>query len=64
MSEFTHLDKDGQPAIVDVGGKKITSRKAVAQAVISLPEAVLHALQQDDFKTKKAQYFRLPSLPE
>ncbi|MEE6129559.1 cyclic pyranopterin monophosphate synthase MoaC [Chryseobacterium arthrosphaerae] len=59
MSEFTHLDKDGQPAIVDVGSKKITSRKAVAQAVISLPKAVLHALQQDDFQTKKGSVFQI-----
>jgi cyclic pyranopterin phosphate synthase len=35
MSEFTHLDKDGQPAIVNVGGKKVTHRKAVAQAIYS-----------------------------
>lgn len=59
MSEFTHLNKNGQPAIVDVGGKQITHRKAVAQAIISLPENVLEALQQDDFKTKKGSVFQI-----
>ncbi len=59
MSEFTHLNKKGQPAIVDVGDKKITHRKAVAQAIISLPEAVLEALRQDDFKTRKGSVFQV-----
>lgn len=59
MSEFTHLNKKGQPAIVDVGGKSITKRKAVAQAIISLPDNVLEALQQDDFKTKKGSVFQI-----
>ena len=59
MSEFTHLNKNGEPVIVDVGGKKVTHRKAVAQAVISLPEPVLKALQQDDFNTKKGSVFQI-----
>ncbi|UHO40561.1 cyclic pyranopterin monophosphate synthase MoaC [Chryseobacterium capnotolerans] len=59
MSEFTHLNKNGQPAIVDVGGKRVTKRKAVAQAIISLPENILEALQQDDFKTKKGSVFQI-----
>lgn len=59
MSEFTHLNKNGEPSIVDVGGKSVTKRKAVAQAIISLPENVLKALQQDDFKTKKGSVFQI-----
>lgn len=59
MSEFTHLNKNGQPAIVDVGGKSVTKRKAVAQATISLPENVLEALQKDDFNTKKGSVFQI-----
>ncbi|WP_294328475.1 cyclic pyranopterin monophosphate synthase MoaC, partial [uncultured Chryseobacterium sp.] len=39
--------------------KKITHRKAVAQAVISLPENVLKTLQQDDFKTQKGSVFQI-----
>lgn len=59
MSEFSHLNKNGEPAIVDVGGKSVTKRKAVAKAIISLPNNVLEALQQDDFKTKKGSVFQI-----
>ncbi|MBV8327483.1 cyclic pyranopterin monophosphate synthase MoaC [Chryseobacterium sp.] len=59
MSEFTHLNQNGQPAIVDISDKKVTHRKAVAQAVITLPLPVLKALQQGDFKTKKGSVFQI-----
>lgn len=58
MPDFTHLNKNNQPAIVDVSEKKITRRKATAQAVLTLPENVLHALRQDEFKTKKGSVFQ------
>lgn len=58
MSRFTHLNKGDQPVIVDVSQKKITRRKATAQAIIALPEDVLHALKHDDFKTKKGSVFQ------
>ncbi|MFZ4928143.1 cyclic pyranopterin monophosphate synthase MoaC [Chryseobacterium sp. Mn2064] len=59
MSDFTHLNTNGQPTIVDVGNKEISRRKAVAQAIISLPENVLEILQKDDFKTKKGSVFQI-----
>lgn len=62
MPEFTHLNRDGQPAIVDVGGKKITRRKAVAQAIISLPATVLEALQKDGFNTQKGSVFQIATI--
>lgn len=58
MSDFTHLKKDGRPAIVDVSAKKVSRRKAVAQAAMTLPEKVLQALQQDDFRTGKGAVFQ------
>ena len=58
MPGLTHLNKDNQPAIVDVSGKKIAHRKATAQAMITLPEQVLEALQKDDFTTKKGAVFQ------
>ncbi len=58
MSDFTHLKKDGQPAIVDVSEKKITRRKATAGASIVLPEKVLQALQKDGFQTGKGAVFQ------
>lgn len=44
--------------MVDVREKKITRRKAVARAVVILPEEVLAPLQKDDFKTKKGPVFQ------
>lgn len=53
MSTFTHINNKDEPTMVDVGKKKITHRKATAQAIILLPKNILLALQKDDFKTKK-----------
>lgn len=58
MSDFTHLKKDGQPAMVNISAKKVSRRKAVARAGIILPEKVLLALQRDDFKTGKGAVFQ------
>lgn len=58
MTEFSHLNKSAQPAMVDVSKKNITYRRAVAQAIIALPDTVLRALQKDDFKTKKGAVFQ------
>ena len=41
MSGFTHLDEQGRPRMVDVGGKAATAREAVAEGVIRmLPQTV------------------------
>ncbi|MBO9617691.1 MAG: cyclic pyranopterin monophosphate synthase MoaC [Niabella sp.] len=58
MSGLTHLNKDNQPTIVDISGKKISYRKAMAQAIIALPEPVFLMLQKEDFTTKKGAVFQ------
>ncbi|MBX2922150.1 MAG: cyclic pyranopterin monophosphate synthase MoaC [Chitinophagaceae bacterium] len=58
MTTLSHLNKNDQPAIVDVSKKKITCRKATAQAILILPKQLLEALQRDDFKTKKGSVFQ------
>ncbi|RLJ31541.1 cyclic pyranopterin monophosphate synthase subunit MoaC [Chryseobacterium sp. 7] len=58
MTDFSHLNKKEQPGMVNVGGKKITHRKAVARAIVSLPENILATLRKDDFKTKKGSVFQ------
>lgn len=43
MSEsgFTHLDPEGRPRMVDVGGKEVTRREAVAEGrIVTSPETV------------------------
>lgn len=54
MSEnFTHLNEKQQPGIVNIGAKKITKRKAVAQATVFLPENILAKLEDQNFCTAK-----------
>lgn len=41
MSKFTHFNDDGAPHMVDVGGKDVTTRIAIASGAISmLPETL------------------------
>jgi cyclic pyranopterin phosphate synthase len=39
MSELTHLDRDGQARMVDVGGKPATERRALARAIVKVTPA-------------------------
>jgi cyclic pyranopterin phosphate synthase len=51
MSELTHLDKSGAARMVDVGGKALTAREAVAEGrVRMLPETLRKALAGDTHK--------------
>jgi cyclic pyranopterin phosphate synthase len=50
---FSHLDKQGNPVMVDVAPKSITHRTATAQAIVELPEEVIDLLQGDEIQTKK-----------
>lgn len=52
-SGFSHIDKDGNPTMVDVGGKAVTRRTAVARAVVEFPQAVFEALQKQGQQSKK-----------
>ena len=58
MAGFTHLNEKSQPAMVNVSEKGITHRLAMAQCIVTLPEKVLKALQENDFKTKKGSVFQ------
>jgi cyclic pyranopterin phosphate synthase len=55
--EFTHVDEQRQPAMVDVGGKAVTHRIAVAQALVRFPAAVAEALREAGFETSKGPVF-------
>ena len=48
MSEFTHLDDTGAVHMVDVGGKDVTDRRAVARSELSLSEETKRALFAGD----------------
>jgi len=55
---LSHIDKSGQPAMVDVSEKKITERVAQAQAIVHLPKEVLEVLDGKELMTKKGPVFQ------
>ena len=55
--EFTHVDAQRQPAMVDVGGKAVTHRTAVARALVRFPVPVAEALREAGFETSKGPVF-------
>ncbi|OAV44969.1 cyclic pyranopterin monophosphate synthase MoaC [Lewinella sp. 4G2] len=50
---LTHLDDSGRPTMVDVGDKKITDRRATAEATIVVGAAIMAELTAAGFSTKK-----------
>jgi cyclic pyranopterin phosphate synthase len=48
MSDLTHLDDAGRARMVDVGGKEVTARRAVAQAVVRMAPATAAAVRDGD----------------
>jgi len=57
MSKLTHIDNQGNPAMVDVSTKQITSRVAVAQSIVALGEEIMAQLKDGDIQTKKGPVF-------
>lgn len=45
---FTHLDEGGRPRMVDVGGKEVTRRTAVAEGIIRMAPDTLRAIVEGD----------------
>jgi len=58
MKKFTHLDKEDNPTMVDVGDKRVTERVAVARATMSLEDEILDQLENNDIQTKKGPIFQ------
>lgn len=48
MSKLTHLGEDGSAHMVDVGGKAVTARRAVASGRITMAPEVLAAIRDGD----------------
>ena len=57
MSKLSHVDKENRPTIVDVSSKEVSDRKAHAQSVIVLPDAVMQQVSGDEIETKKGPVF-------
>lgn len=50
---LSHINDQNQPQMVNVGGKPVTQRFAVARAVVELPDVIARAFAAGDLVTKK-----------
>lgn len=58
MGEFSHIDDNNKPKMVNVIDKRITKRRALAQADMFLGNEIIDLLDNDDIKTKKGPVFQ------
>ena len=58
MSELTHINKDGQPTMVDVGSKTVSLRTATARSVVAMPAEVIAHFVNGDIQSKKGAVFQ------
>src|SRR6056300_201737 len=58
MSNFTHINKKGNPKMVNVSDKKITKRTAIAKATMFLGEEINSHFTNDELITKKGPVFQ------
>ncbi len=55
---LSHIDAAGNAAMVDVGDKQITQRKATAQSIVVLGDAIMQQLTGNEIQTKKGPVFQ------
>lgn len=58
MSQFTHLDAEGNPNMVNVGEKPVTKRMARARSIVVLNDDIMDRLERDELHTKKGPVFQ------
>jgi cyclic pyranopterin monophosphate synthase len=54
---LSHLDTEGNPQMVDVSQKKITTRTATAQSAVEFPSDVFKQLVKNKFLSSKGSIF-------
>jgi cyclic pyranopterin monophosphate synthase len=62
MSDLTHINDKGMPAMVDVGAKQATLRVATARSIISMPAEVIAHFAGNDIQSKKGPVFQTATL--
>jgi len=55
---FSHINEETHPKMVNVGSKKITKRKATAKATMFLGKEIIAHFQNKDIITKKGPVFQ------
>ncbi len=56
--KFSHLSPKGDPTMVDVSKKGMTTRTATARAILVVADEIIDAFQQNDIHTKKGPVFQ------
>jgi cyclic pyranopterin monophosphate synthase len=56
--DFSHLDQNSNPTMVDVSDKLLTKRTATAQAIVVLTSEIMQNLSNGDIITKKGAVFQ------
>ncbi len=56
--KFTHINKNNQPKMVNVGDKKITKRTAIAKAEMFLGKEIINHFNDKELVTKKGPVFQ------
>lgn len=55
---FSHINKKNQPKMVDVSGKQVSKRTAIAKATMYLGAEVVSHFKNDELTTKKGPVFQ------
>jgi cyclic pyranopterin phosphate synthase len=58
MSNFSHIDAQNRPTMVDVGDKSVSKRSASAESRVVFPAALAAALREQGFNTAKGPVFQ------
>ncbi len=58
MNQFTHINAQGNPSMVDVGKKTPTHRTARAQSIVEVDDEIMNLLENDEIHTKKGPVFQ------
>ena len=58
MNSFSHLNRKGNPKMVNVSDKKVTKRTAIAKATMFLGKEVIAHFTNDELVTKKGPVFQ------
>ncbi len=58
MASLTHVDSSGRPGMVDVGGKAVSQRTAVAESRVRFPPSLADSLAGGEIHTRKGPVFQ------
>lgn len=58
MNNFTHINEQNQPKMVNVSDKKITKRTAIAKATMYLGTEIISHFNNEELITKKGPVFQ------